>query len=190
MPRRFAFTAAAFALMLLSAAPPAAAISLKELQYLEDPNTHAILNAAPARDPESRRNARTDECSPRQDLTGVGQLLARKVGTVIQKAGTRIDYVLSSPLCNAMVTARQLELVPVTVQAFLAAEPPEGWSAEDQRDEAIFYLAGLRPLETALLVTHGQNIAMLTGLETVPGQLLIVTVSPLGELDVRFSIEP
>lgn len=182
--------AAALFLALLLPALSAGAVSLKELQYLEDPHTHAILHASPPRQAESDRNARRDECSPRDDLTGPGRLIASKVGSAIQKAGTRIDHVVASPLCHATVTARLLELVPVDLEPFLAAEPPEGWTPEDQRDEALLYLAGLRPLETALLVTHGQNIAMLTGTETVPGQLLIVEVSPLGELEVRFSVQP
>lgn len=189
MQRRFRFLAVGLALTMLSPSPSWTA-SLRELQFLEDPYTHAILHTAPSPDPEVERNSRRNECSPREDLTRLGLLLARNIGTAIQKAGTRVDHVLASPRCNAVVTARKLELVPVDVEAFLDASPPKGWSAEDQRDEALVFLAGLRPLETALLVTHGQNIAMLTGVETVPGQMLIVSVSPLGELEVRFNVEP
>lgn len=164
--------------------------SLRELQFLEDSHTHAILHAAPARDPDSDRRWRQNECSPQEDLTGFGRLLAVALGDRIQKAGTRVDHVVASPDCNGVVTAGLLELVPVDVREFLASDPPGDVSAEDQRDEALFYLARLRPSETALLVTHGQNIAALTGLETVPGELLIVTVDSLGQLEVRFSIAP
>lgn len=177
-------------LSAVALADTAGALSVREFQFLEDPYTHALVHAAPARDPESTRNARSDECSAREDLTGPGRLLAMTLGDKIQKAGTRVDHVLASPLCNALVTARLLELVPVDPRDYLAAEPPEGMTAEDQRDEALVYLAGLRPMETALLVTHGRNIATLTGVETVPGEVLIVTVDPLGRIDVRFSIAP
>ena len=166
------------------------ALSLRELQFLEDPHTHALVHAAPARDAESTRNARDDECSASVDLTGPGRLLAGTLGDRIQKAGTRIDDLLASPRCDAVITARLFELVPVGIRDFLAPEPPEGMTADDQRDEALVYLAGLRPSETALLVTHGRNIAALTGVETVPGEMLIVSVSPLGEVEVRFSIAP
>ena len=185
---------AAFVILLclsaLALSSAAGALSARELQFLEDPHTHALVHAAPARDPESTRNARRDECSPAQDLTGPGRLLAMTLGDKIQKAGTRVDHVIASPRCNALVTARLLELVPVDPRDYLAAEPPEGTTADQQRDEALIYLAGLRSSETALLVTHGRNIAALTGVETTPGEVLIVTVSPLGQLEVRFSITP
>ncbi|HUF57724.1 MAG TPA: hypothetical protein VMM55_14310, partial [Thermohalobaculum sp.] len=148
----------------------AGALSARELQFLEDHYTHALVHAAPARDPESTRNAREDECSAGEDLTGPGRLVAMALGDNIQKAGTRVDHVVASPRCDAMMTARLLELVPIDSRDYLAAEPPEGMTAEEQRDEALVYLAGLRPSVTALLVTHGRNIAALTGVETVPGE--------------------
>lgn len=179
-----------FMLTLLAPAGGAQALSIREFQFLEDPNTHALVHAAPAPDPESTRNAGTDECSPGRDLTGAGRLLATALGDNIQKAGTRIDHVVASPRCHAIETARLLELVPIDRRDYLAPEPPEGMTAEDQRDEVLVYLAGLRPMQTALLVTHGRNIASLTGVETVPGEVLIVTVGPLGQIEVRFSIKP
>ena len=177
-------------LSVLSVSGEADALSAREFQFLEDSYTHALVHAAPARDPDSTRNVRTDECSADRDLSGPGRLLAMALGDRIQSAGTRIDHVVTSPRCDALVTARLLELVPVDPRDHLAAEPPEGMTAEDQSDDTLVYLAGLRPSETALLVTHGQNIATLTGVETLPGEILIVSVSPLGELEVRFSIKP
>ena len=168
----------------------AGARSARELQFLEDPYTHALVHAAPARDPASTRDVRRDECAAAVDLTGPGRLLAMTLGDSIQKAGTRVDHVLASPRCDATVTAQLLELVPVNPVDFLAPEPPEGTTAEEQRDEAVVHLAGLRPTETALMVTHGRNIAALTGVETVPGEVLIVSVDPLGQVAVRFSIAP
>ena len=168
----------------------AGAVSLRDLQYLEDSNTHALLHAPPPRDPESERRWRLNSCSPDEDLTGPGRLLAAAVGDRIQNAGTRVDHVVSSPMCNAVAAAGLLELVPVDVEGFLAPLPAEDGARGDRIDETIFYLANLRASETALLVTHGENIADLTGIETVPGQLLIIDVGPLGKIEVRFSIEP
>lgn len=175
-------------LISLALAPPAEAMSVRELQYLEDPNTHAILHALPARDPESTRNVRRDECSAREDLTGPGRLAAAAIGETIRKAGTRIDHVVAGPRCNAALTARLLKLVPVDIVSWLDAAQAEG--AAEQAEEAVFYLAGLRPLETALLVAQGQLIAELTAAETVPGELLIVRVSPVGAVELLYRIEP
>lgn len=185
-----AFLAILLLLSALTLAGGADAFSARELQFLEDNYTHALVQAPPAPDPESTRNAREDECSASKDLTGPGRLVAMALGDNIQKAGTRVDHVVASPRCNAMMMAHLLELVPIDTRDYLAAEPPEGMTAEEQRDEALVYLAGLRPSDTALLVTHGRNIAALTGVETVPGELLIVTVDPLGRIEVRFSIVP
>ena len=168
----------------------AGAASLRALQYLEDSNTHAILHAPPPREPDSERRWREAECSPEQDLSGPGRLLATAVGDRLRKSGVRVNHVITSPKCNAVATARLLKMDPVNVEEYLAAEPPEGTTLEDLSDQTAFSLASLNADRTALLVTHGSNIAELTGAETVPGELLIVSVSPLGEIEVRFSIEP
>lgn len=179
---------AVMVMLLATAATSAAALSVRELQYLEDPHTHGLVHALPPRQEDSTRTV-SDECSPAEDLTGPGRLLAGALGESIQKAGVRIDHVLAGPRCNAALTARLMKLVPVDIVGYLDAEADDD-KAELQRDDAIFYLAGLRPLETALLVTHGRNLAALTGMETVPGEMLIVSVSPLGELQVLYSILP
>ncbi len=179
--------------LLLSAfvlSSQAGAQSLRELQYLEDRNTHAILHAPPPRDEESDRRWREVNCSPEEDLSGPGRLLATAVGLRLRNSGVRVNRVVTSPMCNAVATAGLLKMDPVSVEEYLAPEPPEGGTPEDLSDQAAFHLASMSAERTALVITHGRNIADLTGAETVPGELLIVSVSPLGEIEVRFSIEP
>ena len=168
----------------------AGAASLRALQYLEDSNTHAILHAPPPRDEASDRRWRRASCSPEEDLSGPGRLLATALGDRLRKSGVRLNHVITSPMCNAVATAGLLKMDPVSVEEYLAPEPPEGSTLEDLRDQTAFSLASLNAERTAVLITHGPNISELTGVETVPGELLIVSVSPLGEIEVRFSIEP
>ncbi len=178
----------AVVLLLLSALGTTTAhADERVLQFLEDRYTHALMHhtGAPSEEPP--------DALGRADCTGVRALsrsqtnMARQLGRIFERSGIHIDVIAASRWCEALHTAQLLQLRPVTEEALLNLL---GDDPEDQVDAILSLVDGQRATETALLVTHGPNIEALTGIESVPGEVVVFRLRPGADIEIRGSFRP
>ena len=132
---------------------------------------------------------RLGECSTQRNLTDAGRDEARRVGAAFRSRTVPVGRVLSSHWCRCLETARL---------AFGRAEPWEPLDSvfedrarEPERTRAVRRVAGERPADgNLILVTHGANIAALTGINPAPGEFLVLSAEPGGQFRVRGRLAP
>jgi phosphohistidine phosphatase SixA len=117
---------------------------------------------------------RIDDCSTQRNLSAKGRADAARIGARLKSEGIAVERIVSSPWCRCMDTATLLQLGPV------AAETTFGNVVvlSDQRQSLT---AGARAVidqwtgsGILLVVTHGANIAALTGISPASGEIVVV----------------
>jgi phosphohistidine phosphatase SixA len=132
---------------------------------------------------------RVDDCSTQRNLTDEGRGHATAIGEVVRLQGVEFDRVLSSPMCRCLETARlafgRAEILNATVN------PRAG--IEDKPRE----VREMRALATekrhggnVVLVSHGTTIAAVTGINTEPGEMVVVTPQGDGHFELRGRLRP
>ncbi len=127
---------------------------------------------------------RLGDCSTQRNLSATGRAQATALGAAFRQRGIPVGRVLSSRWCRAMDTARI---------AFGIAEPePALDSLFGRRDQAEALTAAATTLIRAwprsggnlVMVGHNANIAALTGLSTADAEMVILTATPDGSIQV------
>jgi len=117
---------------------------------------------------------RIDDCTTQRNLSAKGRADAARIGARLKSEGIAVERIVSSPWCRSMDTATLLQLGPV------AAETTFGNVVvlSDQRQSLT---AGARAVidqwtgsGILLVVTHGANIAVLTGISPASGEIVVV----------------
>lgn len=119
---------------------------------------------------------RLTDCATQRNLSDAGRTEARRLGAAFRKRGIPVSAVRSSRWCRCLETARL---------AFGKADP---WPALDNTFETPERRAAqMREVRKGLarppvngnlvLVTHGVNIAALTGVQVAQGEIVIVNVA-------------
>ena len=117
---------------------------------------------------------RIDDCTTQRNLSAKGRADAARIGARLKSEGIAVERIVSSPWCRCMDTAALLQLGPV------AAEKTFGNVVvlSDQRQSLA---AGARAVidqwtgsGILLVVTHGANIAALTGISPASGEIVVV----------------
>jgi broad specificity phosphatase PhoE len=132
---------------------------------------------------------RLEECSTQRNLTDAGRDEARRIGAAFRSRGVPVGRVLSSRWCRCLETARL---------AFDRAEPWEPLdsvfedrSREPERTRTVGRAVGERPVDgNLILVTHGANIAALTGTNPAPGEFLVLSAEPGGRFRIAGRLAP
>lgn len=174
------------AALLAAAALPAAsqAFDYRALHLIEDRHTHAIIRVSEAPPEGDRPERGRADCSAVQALDRRGRNTALAFGRMFQRSGIHIDDVMTSTVCRNIEAATLLEIGPVKENPLL--DPLEGDEYPERRIDALLgQIDSLRPAETVLLITHTENIEALTGDRLDPGEGLVFTLPPFGELEVR-----
>jgi phosphohistidine phosphatase SixA len=132
---------------------------------------------------------RPGECTTQRNLTDAGRDEARRIGVAFRSRGVPVGRVLSSHWCRCLETARL---------AFGRVEPWEPLDSifedrgrEPERTLAVRRVVGERPVDgNLILVTHGANIAALTGINPAPGEFLVLSAEPGGRFRVAGRVAP
>jgi len=119
---------------------------------------------------------RLDDCATQRNLGERGRAEARAVGARLRAERIAIDRVVSSPWCRCIETARLVDAGPVHVEPAFANAFVLRDRREALRDAGRAFVAAWRGPGTLLVVTHGENIAALTG--RTPATAAIVVVAP------------
>lgn len=176
---------------LLSAPGSPGAYDYRALHMLEDRRTHAIIRISePPVDGDPPQRGRAD-CATIEVLDRRGRNIARAFGRMFQRSGIHIDDILTSRLCRNIEAARLMAIGPADETELLDPAPDEA-AAKAQADDILGRLDGLRPSETAMLITHPDIVTALTGESLAPGEGLVFRLPPFGDPEVRarFDLPP
>jgi phosphohistidine phosphatase SixA len=117
---------------------------------------------------------RIDDCATQRNLSAKGREDAARIGARLKSEGIAFEKIISSPWCRCMDTATLLQLGPVAAEATFGNVVV----LSDQRQSLT---AGARTVigqwqgrGTLLVVTHGANIAALTGIAPASGEIVVV----------------
>ena len=123
------------------------------------------------------------DCATQRNLSEEGRRDARHIGDVFRRRGIPVARVLSSPWCRCLDTARlafgEAEAWPPLSNLF---GRPENRSPQLRELER---LVGQRvPAGNLVLVSHGSTIDALTGVSSLPGEVVILTPQGGGRFTV------
>jgi phosphohistidine phosphatase SixA len=117
---------------------------------------------------------RIDDCATQRNLSAKGREDAARIGARLKSEGIAFEKIISSPWCRCIDTATLLQLGPVAAEATFSNVVV----LSDQRQSLT---AGARAVigqwqgrGTLLVVTHGANIAALTGIAPASGEIVVV----------------
>ncbi len=115
-----------------------------------------------------------EDCATQRNLSAAGREDARRVGDVFRARGVPVARVLSSRWCRCLETARlafgRVESWPALDSIFAER------SRESEQTTAVRALIGEhRTGGNLILVTHGVNIAALTGIVPAQGEMIVLT---------------
>ncbi|KRQ92542.1 histidine phosphatase family protein [Bradyrhizobium valentinum] len=131
---------------------------------------------------------RVEDCATQRNLSAKGRADAEKIGARLKREGIAFEKILSSPWCRCIDTAKLLNLGTVETEATFG-------NVVVLRDQRETLTAGARALiakwaarGNLLIVTHGANIAALTGISPASGEI-VVARSGSGEAVGRLMLE-
>jgi phosphohistidine phosphatase SixA len=117
---------------------------------------------------------RVDDCVTQRNLSAKGRADAQRIGARLRSEGIAVERLLSSPWCRCMDTATLLQLGPVEATSTFGNVVV----LSDQREALT---AGARAVidkwagsGILVVVTHGANIAALTGISPASGEIVVV----------------
>jgi phosphohistidine phosphatase SixA len=130
---------------------------------------------------------RLGDCATQRNLSDKGRAQAKAIGEAFRANAIRVDRVLTSRWCRARDTAELMGVGPVEeapmLDSFFAdrSREPEQTAALKQ------ILAGMKPGETVVMVSHQVNITALTGDFASSGEAAVIAPVPgrPGEFTVR-----
>jgi len=125
---------------------------------------------------------RLDDCATQRNLGERGRAEARAVGARLRAERIAIDRVVSSPWCRCIETARLVDAGPVHVEPAFANAFVLRERREALRDAGRAVAAAWRGPGTLLVVTHGENIAALTGRTPATAEIVVVASDAGGVL--------
>lgn len=125
---------------------------------------------------------RLDDCATQRNLGERGRAEARAVGARLRAERIAIDRVVSSPWCRCIETARLVDAGPVHLEPAFANAFVLRERREALRDAGRAFVAAWRGPGTLLVVTHGENIAALTGRTPATAEIVVVAARAAGAL--------
>ena len=120
---------------------------------------------------------KVEDCATQRNLTEDGRRHARAIGERLSKLGVSFERVVSSPMCRCLDTAKLVFGRVDEVQAAVSRTASEADIARQVRE--MRGVASDRRRGNVVLVSHGTTIKYAVGLDTDPGDLVVVT--PYGE---------
>jgi phosphohistidine phosphatase SixA len=122
-------------------------------------------------DPEGFR---IDDCVTQRNLSEKGRADAARIGARLSSEGIAFAKILSSPWCRCVDTATLMNLGAVEKEATFGNVVV----LRDQRDAlttgARVLIANWTGPANLLVVTHGANIQLLTGIQPASGEIVVV----------------
>ena len=127
---------------------------------------------------------RLDDCSTQRNLSAKGRADAVAVGERLKRDGVAFGRILASPWCRCRETGELMAMGPVTTEPAFS----NAYVLADKRDaltqEARSVIARWDKAGNLLVVTHGANIAALTGINPAEGEIVVLAPRDKGALEL------
>ncbi len=156
---------------------------------LRHPNHVALLRHALAPGTGDPPQFRLGNCTTQRNLNDQGREQAARIGARFRDHGLSRARVYSSQWCRCLETARLLDLGPVKELPVLNSFFRQYERRQAQTRDLREWLDKQVMDEPVVLVTHQVNITALTGVYPSSGELVIIRVSPAGEISVIGTIK-
>lgn len=117
---------------------------------------------------------RVDDCATQRNLSAKGRADAQRIGARLRSEGIVVERLLSSPWCRCMDTATLLELGLVETSSTFGNVVVLSDQKETLTAGARAVLDKWAGSGILLVVTHGANIAALTGISPASGEIVVV----------------
>jgi broad specificity phosphatase PhoE len=160
-------------LVFILSATPSLADTAAAWAALRAGKAVALIRHADAPGTGDPAGYKLEDCSTQRNLSERGKAQAAAVGALFRANQIAAAKIISSPWCRCLETARLMNLGPVAVDssfsnAFVLADQREELK---QRGSAV-----IRAWQSGnlLVVTHGANIAALSGQQLAPAETLVV----------------
>ncbi len=145
---------------------------------MKQPGVIALIRHADAPGAGDPQGWRLDDCKTQRNLSERGRKQARALGEAFRAQAVRVGKVMASQWCRAYETAELMAIGPVEqIAAFNNA-----YVLFDQRDrlsrDANAALAAWDGADLLVVVTHGDNIQLLTGVMPSQGEIVLVERKP------------
>jgi phosphohistidine phosphatase SixA len=133
---------------------------------------------------------RLDDCRTQRNLSAKGRAEAVAAGERLRREGIAFSRILSSPWCRCRETGELMAMGQVTIEpafsnAFVMFDKRESLTQEARAVIARWDKAG-----NLLVMTHGSNIAALTGINPAEGEILVFTAQDVGALQLVGRLPP
>jgi phosphohistidine phosphatase SixA len=117
---------------------------------------------------------RIDDCATQRNLSARGRADAATISARLKAEGIAFEKIIASPWCRCIETATLLQLGAVATEptfgnAFVLSDQREALTAGGRMVIARWTGSG-----NLLVVTHGANIAALTGVSPASGEIVVV----------------
>ncbi len=136
----------------------------------------------PAGDPADYK---LDDCATQRNLSDQGRSDARALGERFRAQGVKVGKVISSQWCRCRQTAELMRIgavddAPTFNNAFVLNSARDALTAGARAT-----IGAWRGPGTLVVVTHGQNIALMLGVHPREGEVIVVAPDPAGEKKMR-----
>lgn len=186
----FALMIVAIGLILINGGAVQAEENSKELwAKLRQPNHVALLRHALAPGTGDPPQFRLGDCTTQRNLNDRGREQAARIGARFRDHNLSPARVYSSQWCRCLETARLLDLGPVKELPILNSFFRQYERRQSQTRDLREWLDKDALDEPVILVTHQVNITALTGVYPSSGELVIIRVSPGGDVSVIGTIK-
>ncbi len=145
---------------------------------MKKPGVIALIRHADAPGTGDPQGWRLDDCSTQRNLSERGRRQARALGDFFRAQSVRVGKVVSSQWCRSRETADLMAIGPVEENAAFN----NAFVLYEQRDrltrEARAALTAWDGDHLLVVVTHGDNIALLTGVMPSQSEIVLVERQP------------
>ena len=170
--------------MALSAGPAVAQDQAATWSLLRQPGHAVFMRHSDAPGYADPAGYNLEDCNTQRNLVDSGRAHARRTGDAFRRNSITFQRVLTSPWCRCKETARLAIGQEAEIFAPLSNLVGRPQHAAEQVAALKAYLATLDAGTRVLFVTHGIVINALTGISPASGEMVIVRLSPLGDVVV------
>lgn len=142
---------------------------------------HASAPGAPG-DPSGFR---LDDCKTQRNLSEQGRKEARALGARFRSQRVKVGRIVSSQWCRCLQTAELMDIGRVEEEPTLNNAFRGGGSREALTRGGRALITAWRGPGTLIVVTHGQNIFSLLGIQPSEGEVIVVAPDPASETKMR-----
>ncbi len=162
----------AIAMLLISVAVPAQATEAG-WALLRNGGHVVLLRNAMTTGTVEPQNFDIEKCSTQLSLSERGRQQARKIGALFAARAAPVEKVLASRYCRTLETAR-LAFDDQSVEPMAALDKPTDAPKEADVAAVMDIISNFSGSDNIVLVTHFENIKVLTGATSRDGEALIV----------------